>query len=93
MEPAVIASARTELLAFLASDERLTFAPVATPEVSVIVVGRDEAHVTFRCLGALRNQRDASQEIILMYDADSDETADLLHRNRRRPGDWHLEPH
>jgi GT2 family glycosyltransferase len=80
VEPAVIASARTELLAFLASDERLTFAPVGTPEVSVIVVGRDQAHVTFRCLGALHNQRGALQEIILMYDADSDETPDLLHR-------------
>ncbi|MFZ4682826.1 MAG: methyltransferase domain-containing protein [Terrimicrobiaceae bacterium] len=77
---AFTASARTELLRFLASDERLVFPKTDSPDISVVIVLWNQAHLTLRCLRALLEQRGPSLEIILFDNDSRDETATLLGR-------------
>jgi GT2 family glycosyltransferase len=74
------AQARSELLDFLASGERLVLPPSKNPDVSVIVILWNQAHLTFRCVRALLGQYGPSLEIVLFDNNSSDETADLLSR-------------
>ena len=74
------ARARQQLLDFLASDERLAAPVNATPDISVVVVLWNQAHLTLRCLRALLAQRGPSIEIVLVDNASSDETEALLAR-------------
>jgi O-antigen biosynthesis protein len=72
--------ARAELDAFLATSRRLVVPVPETPDISVIVVLWNQAHLTLRCLRALLNQQGPSIEIILIDNASSDETPALLAR-------------
>ena len=74
------ARARQQLLDFLASDERLVAPFHATPDISVVVVLWNQAHMTLRCLRALLAQQGPSLEIVLVDNASSDETEALLAR-------------
>jgi len=74
------ASARVELLRFLASGERLVFPEVETPDVSVVIVLWNQAHLTLRCLHALLNHQGPSLEVILFDNNSRDETETLLSR-------------
>jgi GT2 family glycosyltransferase/SAM-dependent methyltransferase len=74
------ARARAELLDFLSSGERLVVPAYEHPEVSVVVVLWNHAHLTLRCVRALLGQGSASLEIVLLDNASGDETAELLAR-------------
>ena len=72
--------ARAELLGFLAAGESLAFPAMERPDISVIVVLWNQAHLTLRCLRALHAEHGASMEIVLVDNASTDETAALLER-------------
>ena len=72
--------ARAELFEFLASGERLSFPETETPDISVVVVLWNQAHLTLRCLRALLAQIGPSIEVVLVDNASSDETSSLLSR-------------
>ncbi len=74
------AHARAELMDFLLSGERLVVPTYEHPEISVVVVLWNHAHLTLRCVRALLGQGSASMEIVLFDNASSDETVDLLAR-------------
>ena len=74
------AQAHCELLAFLASGERLVFRAPESPDVSVILVLWNQAHLTLRCLQALRAQHGPSLEVVIFDNASQDETGNLLSR-------------
>jgi O-antigen biosynthesis protein len=71
---------RAMLVSFLADGSRLTFAPSAEPVVSVVVVVWNHADLSLACLRALAAQADATTEVIIVDNASTDETADLLSR-------------
>lgn len=74
-------AANAELDAFLAGDERLSLAPRRDPaEITVVVVLFNQAHLTFRCLRSLLQQRDASFETVIVDNASTDRTSALLER-------------
>ena len=73
-------SARAELLEFLTSGERLSFPECESPDISVVVVLWNQAHLTLRCLRALLAQIGPSIEVVLVDNASSDETSSLLSR-------------
>ena len=72
--------AQAELFEFLASDERLSFPETQMPDISVVVVLWNQAHLTLRCLRALLAQIGPSIEVVLVDNASSDETSSLLSR-------------
>jgi GT2 family glycosyltransferase/glycosyltransferase involved in cell wall biosynthesis len=72
--------ARAELLDFLRSGERLQFTNHGSPDISVILVLWNQAHLTLRCLRALLAQVGPAIEVILVDNASSDETGELLGR-------------
>ena len=72
--------AQEELASFLEADETLSFVPAAVPDVSVVVVLWNQAHLTLRCLRALQASLDVTLEVILVDNASSDETGLLLSR-------------
>lgn len=74
------AEARADLSAFLASGARLVFPAVEQPDVSVVIVLWNAAHLTLRCLRALQTTRGPSLEIIVFDNGSTDETAALLER-------------
>jgi GT2 family glycosyltransferase len=74
------AQARSELLDFLASRERLVVQTSENPDVSVIVILWNQAHLTLRCVRALLEQHGPTLEIVLFDNGSTDETTDLLSR-------------
>jgi GT2 family glycosyltransferase len=75
------AEAQAELAEFLASGARLSCHRAGkVPEVSVVVALWNKAHFTLRCLQALLQQQGPSFEIILVDNASTDETSELLAR-------------
>jgi len=72
--------ARAELRAFLATSHELVSSVPETPDISVVVVLWNQAHLTLCCLQRLLSQRGPSMEIILVDNASSDETTTLLSR-------------
>ena len=76
------ANAQANLQAFLASGDRIAFPSFQNPEISVIVVLWNQAHLTLRCLRALHQDIKArgKAEVILVDNASSDQTQDLLSR-------------
>lgn len=71
---------RDELDAFLASGERLVLPTSETPEVSVLLVLFNQAELTFQCLRSLTAALDRPSEVILVDNASSDRTRELLDR-------------
>ncbi|HEY8574109.1 rhamnan synthesis F family protein [Phenylobacterium sp.] len=71
---------REELDAFLASGERLTLPTSTTPEVSVLLVLFNQAELTYQCLRSLAFALDRPSEVIVLDNASSDRTSDLLDR-------------
>lgn len=77
------AQARAELIRFLESDEtlRLPRPPAgATPRVSVVIVLFNQAGLTLECLRSLATQTGVDFETIVVDNASTDETADLMRR-------------
>ncbi len=73
-------AAQLELLDFISSGERLSFPRHESPDISVVVVLWNQAHLTLRCLRALSAQLGPSLEIVLVDNASTDETSVLLSR-------------
>ena len=71
---------QSALRAFLASAAVLEFSPSATPQVSVLTVLHNRADRTLACLRSLLRSRDISYELIIVDNASSDSTAELLDR-------------
>lgn len=71
---------RAALSSFLNDGSRLTFTAAATPVVSVVVVVWNHADLTLKCLRALAEQTAVAREVIIVDNASTDETADLLAR-------------
>jgi O-antigen biosynthesis protein len=69
-----------ELTAFLDSGRHLVLPTVETPRVSVVIVLHNQAELTFKCLESLVEALDAPCEIVLVDNASSDRTVDLLTR-------------
>jgi GT2 family glycosyltransferase/glycosyltransferase involved in cell wall biosynthesis len=73
---------RAELDAFLAAGGELVLPTSSQPEVSVILVLFNQAELTFECLRSLTRALDAPSEVILVDNASSDRTGELLERVR-----------
>ena len=71
--------ARDELLEFLASGERIAFPETISPDISIVIVLWNQAHLTLRCLRALLTQV-GPIEVVLVDNASTDETRTLLSR-------------
>ncbi len=69
-----------ELTAFLDSGRQLVLPTVEAPRVSIVIVLHNQAELTFKCLESLVGALDAPCEIVLVDNASSDRTADLLAR-------------
>jgi GT2 family glycosyltransferase/glycosyltransferase involved in cell wall biosynthesis len=74
------AACRAELDSFLASGERLALPTSEAPAVSILLVLFNQAELTFECLRSLMRALDAPSEIILVDNASSDRTHELLAR-------------
>ena len=73
-------SAQRALEQFLIDGERITL-PVATnPDVSVILVLYNHAELTFKCLKAMAGAMDVPTELIVVDNASTDPTRELLAR-------------
>src|SRR3989338_11991 len=69
---------RASLAGFLNDGSRLAFSAAATPVVSVVVVVWNHADLTLKRLHAPAEQTEVAAEIIIVDNAYTDETADLL---------------
>ena len=69
-----------ELDAFLDGDERLALPTSETPVVSILIVLFNQAELTFECLRSLTRALDVPSEVILVDNASSDRTGELLDR-------------
>jgi GT2 family glycosyltransferase len=80
----VAAQAKAELADFLASGARLAFFDGEAPDISALIILWNQAHLTLRCLRALEKECKIagapSLEIVLVDNASSDETSELLSR-------------
>ncbi len=78
------AQAKAELSDFLASGTRLAFFDHESPQITVLIVLWNQAHMTLRCLRALDKECKTADspllEIVLVDNASSDETGELLSR-------------
>ena len=76
-------AAAAELSTFLASALRLHFgghSSVCQPRCNVIVVVHNKAELTYRCLRALKDQLGVDVHLIVVDNASTDSTVDLLNR-------------
>jgi GT2 family glycosyltransferase/glycosyltransferase involved in cell wall biosynthesis len=71
---------RAELESFLASGERMALPTSESPTVSILLVLFNQAELTFECLRSLTRAMDVGCELILVDNASSDRTAELLSR-------------
>jgi GT2 family glycosyltransferase len=77
---AMAQTSRAVLASFLAAGSRLSFAATGAPVVSVIVIVWNRADLTLGCLRALTAQRDVAIEIVIVDNASTDDTSELLER-------------
>ncbi len=75
-------TAREQLTSFLKTGSRLTFTADPAPAVSVVVVVWNQAELSLTCLRALVEQSEVPMELIIVDNASTDETPDLLGRLR-----------
>jgi GT2 family glycosyltransferase len=71
---------REELDGFLDSGRRLTLPTSEAPVVSILLVLFNQAELTYTCLRGLRRALDAPCELIIVDNASSDRTGELLDR-------------
>lgn len=75
---------RSRLASLLAGNERLSFPRADKPEISIVILLLNQAHLTLACLDALLDEAVSGQaptfEIVLVDNASSDETKDLIRR-------------
>jgi GT2 family glycosyltransferase/glycosyltransferase involved in cell wall biosynthesis len=71
---------RQELEAFLAAGDRLVLPTSDAPEVTVVLVLFNQAELTLQALRALRHALDRPAEVVLVDNASSDRTGELLDR-------------
>jgi O-antigen biosynthesis protein len=71
---------RSCLTALLATDHKIIFAVTGVPQVSIIVVLRNKAHLSLLCFKALREAVDVPYELIIIDNHSNDETQRLLDR-------------
>jgi len=69
---------RVTLARFLLESQRIAFARTESPEVSIITVVWNRAELTLRCLAALAAHTDVAMEVIVVDNASTDETPQLL---------------
>ncbi len=69
---------RAFLGSFLAAGSRIALATSPAPVVSIVIVVWNRADLTLTCLRALAAHRDAATEVIVVDNASTDETAELL---------------
>jgi len=72
--------ARQTLAGFLASGKKLSVPAVETPALSVLLVFFNQAQLSLLCLQALIENADVPFELIIVDNASSDETGELLDR-------------
>ncbi len=77
---ALTADLRASMDRFLGTNERLDFRAGEAPDVSVLVVVHNQAHLTLHCLQMLRAQDGVAIELVLVDNASTDATAQLLER-------------
>ena len=71
---------RVQFEAFLASRERLVFSPFEPALISVVIVLYNQAHLSFACLKSLVDQQNVGIEVIIIDNASSDQTSQLISR-------------
>ena len=69
-----------DLAVFLASNARIRFSHADEPRVSIILVLWNQAGLTLRCLRSLEAETDLPFEVILIDNASTDRTSELLER-------------
>jgi GT2 family glycosyltransferase/SAM-dependent methyltransferase len=70
--------AKIELREFSNSGEVLSFPGCDSPDITVVIVIWNQAHLTLRCLRALHAQIGPSIEVVVVDNASTDETPSLL---------------
>lgn len=73
-------SAKSALLKFLGSKEQLQFSRPETPQVSIVLVFYQQAHLSYLCLQSLLEFADVSYELIIVDNNSTDETTGLLNK-------------
>ena len=73
-------SAKGALDKFLASAEQLQFPEAETPQLSIVLVFYQQAHLSYLCLQALLEFADVCYELIIVDNNSTDETAKLLNK-------------
>jgi GT2 family glycosyltransferase len=73
-------TSRAALAEFLRSRSELTFPPAPSPDVSIVLVVWNHADLSLMCLGALAGENDVPTELIVVDNASTDETSELLSR-------------
>jgi len=73
-------SAKAALDKFLTSPERLQFPEADTPQLSIVLVFYQQAHLSYLCLQSLLEFADVSYELIIVDNNSTDNTAALLNK-------------
>ncbi|GJM11779.1 MAG: hypothetical protein DHS20C12_01820 [Pseudohongiella sp.] len=73
-------SARAALGKFLSSSDVLEFQTIDAPQLSIVLVFYQQAHLSYLCLQSLIDFADVSYELIIVDNNSTDETAQLLDR-------------
>jgi len=82
VKAAASALSRVKLEAFLTTGAELTFAAGDAPEVSVVLVTFNRAELTFECLQSLCALGPRDLELVIVDNASTDQTRELLERVR-----------
>jgi len=82
VKAAAAALSAVKLAAFLSSDRHFPLPTTESPELSVLLVTFNRAELTFECLQSLCAQRPARFEVVIVDNASTDRTPELLERLR-----------
>jgi GT2 family glycosyltransferase len=70
----------TRLVSFLASDERIIFKACDRPKTSILLILYNRAELTLECLKSIRQSESSDYEIIVIDNASTDYTQQLLQK-------------